>query len=348
MVRASQGGLVTTTGTRPATASPARARVHPALLAMAGSLCIALSSVFIKVSGASGSTSAFWRCLFSLPVLAALVWWERRRGTARRRLVLPVLAGVGLGVDFVLWGDAIALVGAGIATVLLSVQVVIVPAVAYLVFRERPSKRFVRAAPVLLAGIVLAGGLAGTPAFGPDPVLGAVLALGAGVGFAAYLVLMRRSTGPGARDHTLFVATLSAGAVAVAIGVPTGRLDLSPGWPALGWLLALALIGQIAGWLLISTALPRLSSATGATMMLLQPVGAILMGVVLLGERPSAPQLAGCLVVLGAVAFVGAGSRRSPRGGSAAARQRRPEHRSFGGTPPGSDRVGRAGHRTGT
>ncbi|MBM7815211.1 drug/metabolite transporter (DMT)-like permease [Saccharothrix algeriensis] len=338
---------MTTTGTRPATAPPARARVHPALLAMAGSLCIALSSVFIKVSGASGSTSAFWRCLFSLPVLAALVWWERRRGTARRRLVLPVLAGVGLGVDFVLWGDAIALVGAGIATVLLSVQVVIVPAVAYLVFRERPSKRFVRAAPVLLAGIVLAGGLAGTPAFGPDPVLGAVLALGAGVGFAAYLVLMRRSTGPGARDHTLFVATLSAGAVAVAIGVPTGRLDLSPGWPALGWLLALALIGQIAGWLLISTALPRLSSATGATMMLLQPVGAILMGVVLLGERPSAPQLAGCLVVLGAVAFVGAGSRRSPRGGSAAARQRRPEHRSFGGTPPGSDRVGRAGHRTG-
>ena len=57
-----------------------------------------------------------------------------------------------------------------------------VPAVAYLLFRERPSNRFLYAAPVLLGGIVLAGGLAGTPAFGPDPVLGAVLALGAGVG----------------------------------------------------------------------------------------------------------------------------------------------------------------------
>ncbi|KOX24398.1 membrane protein [Saccharothrix sp. NRRL B-16348] len=309
MVGGPQGGRVTTTEARPATV-PSPTRVNPALLAMAGSLCIALSSVFIKVSGASGSTSAFWRCLFSLPVLGALLWWERRRGTARRRLLLPLLAGVGLGVDFVLWGDAIALVGAGIATVLLSVQVVIVPAVAYLVFRERPSNRFVYAAPVLVGGIVLAGGLAGTPAFGPDPVLGAVLALGAGVGFAAYLVLMRRSTGPGARDHTLFLATVSAGAVAVAIGVPTDRLDLSPGWPVLGWMLALALIGQIAGWLLISTALPRLSSATGATMMLLQPVGAILMGVVLLHERPSVPQLLGCLVVLGAVAFVSVGSRR--------------------------------------
>ena len=298
---------MTTTALR---STPTGTGVNPALLALAGSFCIALSAVFIKVSGTSGSTSAFWRCLFSLPVLAVLVWWERRRGTSRRRVLLPLLAGVGLGVDFVLWGDAIALVGAGIATVLLSVQVVIVPAVAYLVFRERPAKRFLCAAPVLLGGIVLAGGLAGTPAFGPDPVLGAVLAVGAGVGFAAYLVLMRHSTGPGARDHTLFMATASAGVVAVALGVPTDRLDLSPGWPALGWLLALALIGQLVGWLLISTALPRLSSATGATMMLLQPVGAILMGVVLLHERPSAPQLVGCLVVLAAVAFVSIGSRR--------------------------------------
>ncbi|MEU4745642.1 DMT family transporter [Actinosynnema sp. NPDC023658] len=300
---------MTSTEARPAGTLPAARRVNPALLAAAGSFCIALSSVFIKVSGTSGSTSAFWRCLMSLPVLLALVWWERRRGTARRRVLLPLLAGIGLGVDFVLWGDAIGLVGAGVATVILSVQVVIVPAVAFFVHGERPSKRFVVAVPVLLGGIVLAGGLAGTPAFGPDPVLGAVLALGAGVGYAAYLLLIRHSTGSGAREHTLSLATVSAGAVAVAIGVPTDRLDLTPGWSALGWLLALALVGQVVGWMLISTALPRMSSSTGATLMLLQPVAAILLGIVLLGERPSALQLAGCLVVLGSVAFVGKSRR---------------------------------------
>lgn len=300
---------MTSTEHRPAVARPASPGVSPALLAAAGSCCIALSSIFIKVSGTSGSTSAFWRCLLSLPVLLALVWWERRRGTARRRVLLPLLAGVGLGVDFVLWGDAIGLVGAGVATVILSVQVVIVPAVAFLVHGERPSKRFLVAAPVLLGGIVLAGGLAGTPAFGPDPVLGAVLALGAGLGYSAYLLLIRHSTGPGAREHTLVLATVSAGVVAAAIGVPTGRLDLTPGWPALGWLVALALVGQVVGWMLISTALPRMSSSTGATLMLLQPVVAILLGVALLGERPSAPQLAGCAVVLGSVAFVGKARR---------------------------------------
>ncbi|WP_033430234.1 DMT family transporter [Saccharothrix syringae] len=300
---------MTTTGARPAQARPASRRLDPTLLAVAGSVCIALSSLFIKVSGTSGGTSAFWRCLLSLPVLLALVWWERRRGTARRRVLLPLLAGIGLGVDFVLWGDAIGLVGAGVATVILSVQVVIVPAVAFLVHGERPSRRFLAAVPVLLCGIVLAGGLAGTPAFGPDPVLGAVLALGAGLGYSAYLLLVRHSTGPGAREHTLCLATVSAGVVAVAIGVPTDRLDLTPGWPALGWLAALALVGQVVGWTLIGAALPRLSSSTGATLMLLQPVVAILLGVALLGERPSAPQLAGCLVVLGSVAFVGTARR---------------------------------------
>ncbi|MFT7835997.1 DMT family transporter [Saccharothrix sp. BKS2] len=265
--------------------------------------------MFIKVSGTTGSTSAFWRCLLSLPVLLALVWWERRRGTARRRVLLPLLAGVGLGVDFVLWGDAIGLVGAGVATVVLSVQVVIVPAVAFLVHGERPSKRFLVAVPVLLGGIVLAGGLAGTPAFGADPVLGAVLALGAGLGYAAYLLMIRHSTGPGAREHTLCLATVSAGVVAAVLGVPTDRLDLTPGWPALGWLLALALVGQVVGWLLISTALPRLSSSTGATLMLLQPVIAILLGIALLEERPSTLQLTGCCVVLASVAFVGKARR---------------------------------------
>ncbi|WP_309116191.1 DMT family transporter [Saccharothrix sp.] len=300
---------MTTTDVRPAVRGLAPTRVSPALLAAAGSVCIALSSVFIKVSGTTGSTSAFWRCLISLPVLVVLVWFERRRGAGRRRVVLPLLAGVGLGVDFVLWGDAIALVGAGVATVILSVQVVIVPAVAFLVYGERPSGRFLVAVPVLLGGIVLAGGLAGTPAFGPDPVLGAVLALGAGVGYAAYLLLIRHSTGPGAREHTLMLATVSAGVVAAVIGLPTDRLDFSPGWPALGWLVALALVGQIVGWMLISTALPRMSSSKGATLMLVQPVAAILLGIVLLSERPSALQLVGCAVVLGSVAFVGKARR---------------------------------------
>ncbi|MEV6832400.1 DMT family transporter [Amycolatopsis sp. NPDC051102] len=304
---------MTTTASRPARTFTRR--FDPRLLAALGSFCIALSSVFIKVSHASGSTSAFWRCLLALPVLLLLAARERRQAgpAPRRRVLLPLLAGTGLGLDFVLWGEAIPRVGAGIATVLLAVQVVIVPLLAFAFLAERPSKRFLAAAPVLIGGIVLAGGFAGTGSFGPDPVTGAVAALLAGAGYALYLFLIRLTGGTGAQAHSLVLATVSAGAVAVVLGIPTGTLDLTPGWPAFGWLLALAGVGQLAGWLLISAALPRMSATTGATLMLLQPVGAVLLGIVLLGETPGWAQLAGCAGVVAAVCF--AGGARSAREG---------------------------------
>ncbi|MBB4683303.1 DMT family transporter [Amycolatopsis jiangsuensis] len=286
------------------------AQFDPRLLAAAGSLCVALSSVFIKISGASGATSSFWRCLFALPVLALLARTEARRTGVRTKLVPPLLAGLGLGLDFVLWGEAIPRVGAGIATVLLAVQVVIVPVLAFAFLADRPDRRFLVTAPVLIGGIVLAGGFIGTTVTGPDPVLGALSALAAGAGYSVYLLLIRFSSGPSTQVRSLLLATVSAGAVAVLLGVPFHRLDFTPGWPAFGWFVALSLIGQVAGWLLIAGALPRMSSATGATLMLLQPVGAVVFGIVLLGEEPSVLQLTGCAVVLAAVCFAGRGARR--------------------------------------
>jgi drug/metabolite transporter (DMT)-like permease len=302
---------VTTTATRPATTTLIQ-RVDPRLLAALGSFCISLSSVFIKVSHASGSTTAFWRCLLSLPVLVALAWWERRKAgpAARRRVLFPLLAGTGLGLDFVLWGEAIPRIGAGIATVLLAVQVIIVPVLALVFLGERPAKRFLVAGPVLLGGVVLAGGFAGTGSFGPDPLIGAVAALLAGAGYAGYLFLIRLSGGTGSQAHSLLLATVSAGVVAFVLGVPSGTLDLAPGWPAFGWLIALALVGQLTGWLLIGAALPRMTATAGATLMLLQPVGAVLLGIVLLGEAPAVVQLVGCAGVVAAVCFAGTGSRR--------------------------------------
>jgi len=286
-------------------------RADPRLLAAAGALCIALTSVFIKISGASGATSAFWRCAFSLPFLAVLAVREARRSGVRAKVLLPLLGGLGLGLDFVLWGEAIPRVGAGVATMLLSIQVVIVPVLALVFLKERPDRRFLVVAPTLLIGIVLAGGLIGSSVTGSDPVLGVLFALAAGAGYSAYLLLLRISSGPATQVRSLFLATLSAGSVSVVVGLPTHKLDLAPSLPSLGWFALLALIGQVVGWLLIAGALPRLAASTGATMMLLQPVGSVVFGIVLLGEQPSVLQLTGCAIVLAAVCFAGRGAGRN-------------------------------------
>lgn len=96
-------------------------------------------------------------------------------------------------------------------------------------------------------------------------------------------------------------------AVAVLYGLARGDLDPTPPWPAWGWLLLLALGPQLLGWLLITRSMTRLPIALAALILLLQPLVAVALGAVVLGERFSTGQLAGCTVLVLAVLFAGSG-----------------------------------------
>jgi len=62
------------------------------------------------------------------------------------------------------------------------------------------------------------------------------------------------------------------------------------------------------GWLLVAFCGPRLPSDVGSALLLLTPIGAVALGAVVLAERPSPWQLAGCAVVLVA-SYVGSARR---------------------------------------
>ncbi|MEV0665465.1 DMT family transporter [Actinomadura luteofluorescens] len=288
-------------------------RIDPRLLVIAGAAFLSVSAILLRLSGVSSGTAAFFRCALALPVLAPLARWERRRAGPRRRAGVDVLARLLLGTDFVLWGASIESVGAGIASVLVNVQVVVVPLLALAVFGERPSRAFGPVVPVMAAGVALAGGLGGHGAGGSDPVRGSLFGVGAGVAYAGYLFLTRvAGRGQDHRAQPVLLSTLGVGAAALAIGGPWQGVDLAPGWPALGWLAALALTGQVCGWVLIGAALPRLGADVAGALLLLQPVLAVALGAVILGERPALAQLAGCGLVVTAIWLAGRGSV-SPR-----------------------------------
>jgi drug/metabolite transporter (DMT)-like permease len=115
---------------------------------------------------------------------------------------------------------------------------------------------------------------------------------------------LRRPAGP------LFAATLVATLVAIVAGWLLGELDLRPSWPAHGWLVTLALTSQVLGWLLIALALPRLPASLTSIVLTVQPVGSVLLGIVLLSENPAPLQLAGVAII---VAGIVVATRRSPR-----------------------------------
>ncbi|HKE51827.1 MAG TPA: DMT family transporter, partial [Actinomycetes bacterium] len=173
---------------------------------------------------------------------------------------------------------------------------------AWALLGERPSARFVSVLPIVLTGVVLISGVFESDAYGVDPVRGVIFGLGTSVAYAIALLLLRAGTGESRRGSAaLLDFTLTAALVSAALGPVSGGFDPVPSWPAHGWLILLALVAQVLGWLLISYALPRLRAAMTALLLLIQPVGAMLLAALVLAEQPSALQLAGCGLVLGGV-----------------------------------------------
>lgn len=295
---------------------PARARIlgqspasvyrglPPGLLVTGGAVCTSASAAFVKLSGTSAGTASFFRCAIALVVLVPLALADHRmHGPAAWGSCRTVIAaGVLLGLDYVSWAASIHDVGAAITTVLINIQVLGFPLLAALFGNTPLTRRFLLSVPLMLAGVVLASGAARAGA-GSSSVSGLALGVFAGLAYAGYLYLMRAGSGSGSATGPVCLSTAAAAVVAAGLGGLWGGVDLTPPLRSLGWLTALALIGQVLAWLMIATALPRLRPAASASILLLQPVLAIFIGYGI-GERPTPVQLAGCTLVIGTVWYM--------------------------------------------
>ena len=240
-------------------------------------------------------TSAFFRCFYAVPVLWLLARGHPRTDRQRR---LAYAAGVLFAVDLVSWHYSIAYIGAGLATVLGNLQVVLVGLTAWLVLAERPEARTLVAVPPALAGILLISGALEAGAYGSDPTKGAIYGVVTALSYTAFILLIRQSGIGSAPAAPLFEATWVAAIGCGAAGIAIGDIDFVPSWPEHGWLLLLALSSQVMGWLLITSSLPRLPAAVTSVLLTLQPLTSLVLGVVLLGEDPTGLQVAGAALVL--------------------------------------------------
>lgn len=276
---------------------------RPVLVALLGALCIAFSGPLVRLADVAPATAAVGRCLLALPLLLLLARREDRRLGAlpQRTRSVSALAGVFFAVDLVLWHHAIEQVGAGLATVLGNLQVLVVGVVAWWLLGERPHTGLVVSVPVLLLGVALVSGALGGETYGRDPRLGVLLGLATSVAYAGFLLVLRQ----GSRDlrrvaGPLLWATASAAGTALVLGAALGELEV-PSPTALLWLLALAVTSQVVGWVLITSSLPRLPAAVTSVLLLAQPAGSMAISALLLGESPTAVQYAGTACILAGV-----------------------------------------------
>jgi drug/metabolite transporter (DMT)-like permease len=279
------------------------------VIALCGALTIAFSPILVHQAAVHPATAALYRCAYAVPLLGLLAWRERRlygpRAAGQQRLA--VVAGLVFAANLIFWHQAIADVGAGLSTVLGNIQVVIVPFAAWAVLAEAPGRRILAALPLALAGVVLISGALEQGAYGDHPARGVLFGALTGVAYAGFILILRHGNEDlrrpaGALFDASWVAALAALAAALALGAD----DVAPAWPSAAWLATLALSSQVLGWLLISVSLPRLPAALTSMILTVQPVGSVVLGIVLLGEEPSALQLLGAAFILAGLISIAA------------------------------------------
>jgi drug/metabolite transporter (DMT)-like permease len=178
---------------------------------------------------------------------------------------------------------------------------------------ERPRRATMVSVPVILVGVAFVSGVGQGDAFGVDPIKGTLLAMMAAVFYGTFILVFRHSSD--ARTPVagpLLDATLGAALGVFMISLVVDPVDFTITWPGHGWLVLLALVAQVVGWLLIAYALPRLPAVETATIILIQPAMTMMWGAVIFDERPSTLQILGGAIVLAGVAFVAVMRARRP------------------------------------
>ena len=283
------------------------------LIALAGAVAISFSPVLYVFSGTNPSTGAFFRMLYALPALALLAYLVRSSDTrSSRTRWMAFGAGLILAPDMLSYHSSMIFIGIGIATLIGNSQVIIVTLASWKLFGEKPNPAILISLPVVVVGLALISGIADSEPYGEDPVKGVIFGLMAAFFYSSFLILFRYSNRELAPSSSVQLDATAGAALGLLVlgllplsGYAIEPLDLQPIWPGHGWLIVLALLCQVAGWLAIAHALPRLPAAHVSFAVLLQPVLTLVWGYVILDQDGhSQNQVMGIFLVLAAIIAV--------------------------------------------
>jgi len=283
------------------------------LIALTGAVAISFSPVFYVYSDTNPSTGAFFRMLYALPALALLAYLVRKADTRSSRTRWTAFgAGLILAPDMLSYHSSMIFIGIGIATLIGNSQVIIVTLASWKLFGEKPNPAILLSLPVVIIGLALISGIADPEPYGEDPVKGVIFGMMAAFFYSSFLIVFRYSNRELAPSSSVQLDATAGAALGLLVlgllplsSVAIEPLELQPTWPGHGWLILLALLCQVAGWLAITHALPRLPAAHTSFAILLQPVLTLIWGYFILHqEGHSQNQAIGIFLVLAAIITV--------------------------------------------
>lgn len=229
---------------------------------------------------------------------------------ARAGLSFAALAGVFLALHFAFWITSLSFTSIAASTALVTTNPIWVTLFSWLFLKEPPTPLTLLGVGVALAGGLLIG-LGDGGGGGSSPALGNALALLGAMSVSAYFLLGREAQ---RRGLSILEYVRLAYPVAALVLLPLPPLFGTPylGHPPMAylWILLMALIPQLVGHTSFNWATRYVPPVLVTLVILLEPVGASLLGFLLFGEFPGARVLLGAGVLLLGVALAVLGGRK--------------------------------------
>jgi drug/metabolite transporter (DMT)-like permease len=277
------------------------------LLCLASGAAFGAMAVFGKLAYGAGATVgtllavrfALAAALFWAVLLASGAAGEVRRLRPRDTAAALGLGACGYSLQAGCYFAALERLDASLLSLVLYTFPAIVAAAAVALGREQLDGRRVTALALACGGLALVLAGAGTGRLDPR---GAALGLGAAVVYSTYILV---SDAIAARIRPLVLAAIVCTGAAVALTAGSALLgELRPaaltpaGW---GWLACLAVVSTVGAIGLFFAGLRRVGPTTASILATSEPLVTVLLAFAVFGETLGAVQLAGGVLVLGAV-----------------------------------------------
>ncbi len=282
---------MTPTGTAP------RRGIHPVGLVLLAVVSVqfggALAATLLPLVGVLGSVAL--RLVLAAVILLAVVRPRVRGRTRADWAVVGAFALALTAMNLAFYGSLARLpIGVAVTIEFLG------PLTLAAVLSRRP--RDLAAVAAALAGVVLISEAVTTPWAQLD-LVGIGLAAAAGVCWAAYIVLSRRTGARFAGLDGIALAMAIGAVLTLPLGLATAGAELWSGEALLRGL-GIALLSSAIPYSLELMALRHLRSGTFGVLLSLEPAAAALAGLLILGQVLSAPQLVGMTLVVLASSLV--------------------------------------------
>lgn len=271
---------------------------HPFILLLISILAVSISSIMIKFSDTPTSVAGMYRLFISVMILLAFVPWKMLRSLDmnKKDWSIVILAGLFLGLHFLFWMESLVYTSVASSMVILSLQPLFVMIGSYFLFKEQANRLTVFCLIVALFGsIVIAWGDIG---ISKEALIGDGLSLIGTLFVSAYLLAGQKvSRKLDANVYSIFVFFI--GGIIMLIYNLLNNYSLID-YNSSEWIyfLLLAIIPTIFGQCIFNLLLKSIGATTVSVGIIGEPVLAIILAYLLLGETISLFQFLGGMMTL--------------------------------------------------